>query len=112
MYNQYLHGIMHMAPAKTRAPAGARRIVSACFAELAAIPDDKHGEVARVAQATIWTTMAARRAKANAAKPRLHHGPHVAIRKPITVRTRSRGGGGVCAPGATLQNLQLAPAES
>jgi hypothetical protein len=65
-----------MASAKTRAPAGARRVVTAFFAELDAIPNSHEREVARAAQAMIRATLATRRAKTNVRKPKLAHGPH------------------------------------
>jgi len=46
-------------------------------------------EVAKAAQAMIRETLAARRAKANARKPKLHHGPHVPHRRLQKVRKPS-----------------------
>jgi hypothetical protein len=65
-----------MASAKTRVPAGARRVVTAFFAELDAITNSHEREVAKAAQAMIRATLAARRAKTNVGKPKLAHGPH------------------------------------
>jgi hypothetical protein len=63
--------------------------VTAFFHELDAIPNSHERDVAKAAQAMIRETLAVRRAKANARKPKLRHGPHMSHRRLRKVRKSS-----------------------